>query len=142
MEKINKDKKEELVLSLMNILAAEEHMLDEPENFDFHILKNIREIRDSILMLLFTGNKNIFAKWCVLKHMLLAYEHILESIPKNNEINIKISLKNISKKIKENIEIILEQIEYGDFKECKICSNDLVKFVETIKSNIKKQGGN
>ena len=55
---------------------------------------------------------------------------------------IKISLKNISKKIKENIEIILEQIEYGDFKECKICSNDLVKFVEAIKSNIKKRGGN
>ena len=135
MEKINKDKKEELVLSLMNILAAEEHMLDEPENFDFHILKNIREIRDSILMLLFSGNKNIFAKWCILKHMLLAYEHVLESIPKNNEMEIKIALKNISIKIKKNIDIILEQIEYGkNLKECEICKNDLTRIFDSIKN--------
>ena len=133
MNQVNKDKKEELVLALMNVLSAEEHMLDDTENFDFHIMKNIRDIRDEILMILFSGNKNIFAKWCILKHMLLAYNHILESIPKNNEINLKISLKNISKKIKVNIEIILEQIEYGNgFKEYKICSNDLVKFFNTI----------
>ena len=104
----------------MNVLSAEEHMLDDTENFDFHIMKNIRDIRDEILMILFSDNKNIFSKWCILKHMLLAYNHILESIPKNNEINLKISLKNISKKIKANVEIILEQIEYGKgFKECK-----------------------
>ena len=140
MNQINKDKKDELVLALMNVLSAEEHMLDDTENFDFHIMKNIRDIRDEILMILFSGNKNIFAKWCILKHMLLAYNHILESIPKNNEINLKISLKNISKKIKTNVDIILEQIEYGKgFKECKICSNDLVKFFNTI---TKKTGGN
>lgn len=140
MNQVNKNKKEELVLALMNVLSAEEHMLDDTENFDFHIMKNIRDTRDEILMILFSGNKNIFAKWCILKHMLLAYNHILESIPKNNEINLKISLKNISKKIKANIEIILEQIEHGNgFKECKICSNDLVKFFNTI---TKKQGGN
>ena len=140
MNQVNKDKKEELVLALMNILSAEEHMLDDTTNFDFHIMKNIRDTRDEILMILFSGNKNIFAKWCILKHMLLAYNHILESIPKNNEINLKISLKNISKKIKENVEIILEQIEYGNgLKECKICSNDLIKFFNTI---TKKQGGN
>src|SRR5574343_530065 len=124
----------------MNILSAEEHMLDDTENFDFHIMKNIRDTRDEILMILFSGNKNIFAKWCILKHMLLTYNHILESIPKNNEMNLKISLKNITKKIKANIEIILEQKEYGNgLKECKICSNDLVKFFNTI---TKKQGGN
>ena len=62
MNQVNKDKKEELILALMNILSAEEHMLDDTANFDFHIMKNIRDTRDEILMILFSGNKNIFAK--------------------------------------------------------------------------------
>ena len=137
--KVDKDNKEELILALTNILAAEEHILSDIDNFDFHILKNLREIRDEILILLFKDNKNIFSKWCILKHTLLSYEHILESIPKNNEIEIKIALKNISIKIKNNIDIILEQIEYGkNLKECEICKTDLIRILNSIDKITKK----
>ena len=102
-----------MILSLTNILSAEEHILSDVDNFDFYILKEIREIRDSILILLFENNQNIFSKWCILKHLLLSYEHILESIPKNNEMEIKIALKNISKKIKNLRSLMMAFITYA-----------------------------
>ena len=67
----------------------------EPEtSADLAVLEKLSQTQEFIpeLMLYIRGNKNIFSKWCILKHMLLAYNHILESIPKNNEINLKISL--------------------------------------------------
>lgn len=142
MKTIDKNNKEELILSLLNILSAEEHILSDADNFDFYILKEIREVRDSILILLFENNQNIFSKWCILKHLLLSYEHILESIPKNNEMEIKIALKNISKKIKNLIDVTLEQINIKkDLKECEVCKSDLTRIFESFK-NIKKTGGN
>ena len=142
MKTIDKNNKEELILSLVNILSAEEHILSDIDNIDFYILKEIREVRDNILILLFENNKNIFSKWCILKHLLLSYEHILESIPKNNEIEIKIALKNISKKINNLINITLEQINIKkDLKECEVCKTDLTRIFESFK-NIKKTGGN
>ena len=57
MKTIDKNNKEELILSLTNILSAEEHILSDVDNFDFYILKEIREVRDNILILLFKERK-------------------------------------------------------------------------------------
>ena len=100
---------DELLNVLTNILAAEEHLLEE-KKLDLNKLKSARIIRDKLILLIFKDNKNIFAKWCILKHLLLSYEHMLESIPKEDNEHLKVALKDIANKIKELIDSVLFDI--------------------------------
>lgn len=136
--KIDKNVNDEMLSALTNILSVEEHLLQESK-IDITKIKDIREIRDNIIILLFGDNKNIFAKWCVLKHLLLSYEHILECIPKENDNNLKSILSDISLKIKKIIDEILFEIKNGKFEECEKCKTDLTKIYNSFKKII---GGN
>lgn len=145
MEKFDKRNKEEILLALMNILATEEHLLEmvlDDAQIQKRILANdllnvalieIRAQRNMVIKFLFSDKEkeNLKSLWCVLKHSILAYQHLLESINKEDDYQQKVEIMITAKKQKIFINNIFELLNKNEkFKECKICSNDLLNVLK------------
>lgn len=129
MHKVDRELLDEKLLELMNVLATEEHYLELMVNntLELNIVK-IRNIRNAIIESMFDLEKtNIKEVWCILKHLLLSYQHSLEIISKTENEETKNNLKNISFAISSEINKIIGIIQ-SDIKlnECKVCSEDLI----------------
>ncbi len=83
MKNLGRGVKEEFLYALANMLALEEHLFEEAA------ASSIAEARSRRKFLLDVGVRMLYDKdlsdvrlrrtWCILKHLLLAYYHILET---------------------------------------------------------------
>lgn len=121
-------KNKEFMLTIQNLLCAEEHTVDmlltAKEN-EYSSLKDILDIikLERNLLLNFPEEKDR-NKWCLIKHLLLANYHSMEMI---NNGNKGIDKNIIDFYIKSNT-IINSIIDKDLNVECNNCKEDLLLF--------------
>lgn len=141
---INKLKNKEFRLSLTNMLALEEHLIEllfkatsknEKKELFLKLQKN-KSLRNSLLSNNIESNERTidFNKWCSIKHLLLSQYHLFETINQTSmtfeEAEIYIAT---SKELEHMIESVIDQKITG---ECPVCKNDLLihKFFKNKKN--------
>ncbi|MGL5022400.1 MAG: hypothetical protein ACRC5S_03780 [Cetobacterium sp.] len=131
---MNNLKNKEFRLSVANLIAAEEHIIEmmcnaereEDKKILFQELKNIKFQRNNLLVNT-TSEKDrelSFNKWCLIKHLLLSQYHIMEWVNQNDREyeEVSIALDTI-----KNLDNALDIVSVKEIKtDCKVCPNDLV----------------
>lgn len=130
---MNKLNNKEFRLSITNLIAAEEHIIEMMCNTDdkeqrkllFDELKNVKSQRNILLTDNNEDERNVeFNKWCLLKHLMLSEYHLIEWVNQSKrefeEAEKVFPTINSLEKIIEYISE--EQIE----SNCRICPEDLI----------------
>lgn len=138
-------KNKEFRLSVSNLVAAEEHIIEmmcsaeteETKKMLFNELKSLKTQRN---MLLTDNGKEpdrdiSFNKWCLLKHLLLSQYHLMEWVNQSDR-----EFEEVEKVLPliKNFDEILSEISVKDIEtDCKICPDDLI-IPKMLKSIFKK----
>lgn len=124
----------EFRLSVANLIAAEEHIIEmmcnaeteEDKKLLFQELKNIKFQRNNLLVNTTSEEDRelSFNKWCLMKHLLLSQYHLMEWVNQNDREyeDINVALDTI-----KSLDNSLDTISIKEIKtDCKICPKDLI----------------